>query len=410
MSQEWTIDTASTGQPLIVKVKSNGSLLGYLAVDSMVDGKCCGGVRMMPDLDESEMRRLARAMTLKYGFLGLPQGGAKAGVLGNPEAKPAQRQQVLQAFAQAIAPLLSSRFFVPGTDMGTSLQDIRHMLNSVGITQSPRELQGSNSGFYTALSVFCGAVVGMRHLGLSLYQSSAAVEGLGKVGMPLVDLLADAGASIVAVSTAKRAIYNPQGLDVHRLRQLSKQSAEDPLSRYDQAEQIPLKQLFELPVEIVCPCARQDSIGEAEVPRLRARLIAAGANNPVTPEAEPLIAQKGILYLPDFVSNCGGVLGGTMEYAGYSLRQIRKTILEDLGDAMSMLLIDATRQNRSARELATQLALAQLTRLQQKANHPSLKQKLFGGIIEAYRRAWIPKALPPIVAPNFFKNRMAQFH
>ncbi len=408
MGHDCTIETTSAGQPLLLKVMSQGSPLGYLAVDSLVGGKCCGGVRMMPDLDESEMRGLARAMTLKYGFLGLPQGGAKAGVLGNPEAKPAERQRLLRDFAQAIAPWLSSRYFVPGMDMGTSLQDIRHMLISAGITPGRRELQGSKSGFYTALSVYCSMVVGLRHIGLTPSQCSVAVEGLGKVGMPLVELVASTGARIVAVSTSKRAIYNPKGLNIQRLGQLSDQYREDPLSHYEEAEQIPLKELLELPVEILCPCARHHSIGEAEVLRLRTRIIAAGANNPVTPEAEPLIARRGILCLPDFVSNCGGVLGGTMEYAGYSQQRIKKTILEDLGDCIHSLLLDAARQNRSLRELATQISLEQFTRLQRGASHPSLKQKLLVGISEAYRQAWIPRALPPILAPDFFKNRMAK--
>lgn len=395
---------------MLLKVFVDGSLRGYLAVDSLVGGKCCGGVRLLPDIDEQEIRGLAHAMTLKYGYLGLPQGGAKAGVLGDPEAKLPERQVPLRHFARAIAPLLSSRFFAPGMDMGTTLQDIQHMLISAGITPGSRELQGSNSGYYTALSVYSSVISGVQHLGLDLTQCSAAVEGLGKVGLPLAEILADAGVRVVGVSNSRRAIYNPRGLDVRRLRQLSEQYVSDPLSHYREAEQIPLKQLLELPVEIVCPCARHHSIGDAEVPRLRARLIAAGANNPVTPEAEPLIAQRGILCLPDFVSNCGGVLGGTMEYAGYSLRHIRKTIFEDLGGSIHSLLLDAERQNCSPRELATQIAIEQLTHLQQEANHPSLKQKFYGGIIEAYRREWIPRGLPPILAPNFFKKRMAKSH
>jgi glutamate dehydrogenase (NAD(P)+) len=405
MGHEWIVETNSPGQPLLLKVKVNGSLRGYLAVDSLVGGRCCGGVRLMPDLDETEMRGLARAMTLKYGFLGLPQGGAKAGVLGNPEASTEERHLALNSFAQAIAPLLSSRFYVPGTDMGTNLRDIRQMVLSAGITPGRRELQESNSGYFTALSVYSSVKVGARQLGLTLSQCSAVVEGLGKVGMPLVELLASSGIKVVAVSTSRRAIYNPQGLDVQKLYQLSEQYFEDPLSHYSEAEQIPLKQLLELPVEIVSPCARHNSIGEAEVPRLRARLIAAGANNPVTSEAELSLAQKGILYLPDFVSNCGGVLGGTMEYAGWSRHQISKTILEDLGNWIQSLLSAARRQNRLPGELAAEIALAQMVQLQQAAKRPSLRRTIFHGIIEAYRRGWIPRWLPPLGGSNFFKNR-----
>src|SRR3989304_5438495 len=97
----------------------DGNVLGYVAIDSTVRDRSCGGLRMLPDIDEAEIRALARSMTLKYGFLGLPQGGAKAGVRCDPEAPKEERRQRLATFGQAIAPLLLSRIYVPGTDMGT---------------------------------------------------------------------------------------------------------------------------------------------------------------------------------------------------------------------------------------------------------------------------------------------------
>jgi glutamate dehydrogenase/leucine dehydrogenase len=141
--------------------------MGYLVIDSFVGARSCGGLRMPPDIDKAEICSLAQAMTLKYGFLGLPQGGAKAGVRGNAEASSEDRRRVLKAFGTAIAELLQSRVYGPATDMGTDNADIRSMLHSVGVPVKPRELRGTQSGYYTALTVMAGAKQAAKHLGLA---------------------------------------------------------------------------------------------------------------------------------------------------------------------------------------------------------------------------------------------------
>ncbi len=163
------------------------------------------------------MRGLARAMTLKYGFLGLAQGGAKAGVRGDPEAPLEERRRCLGEFGRAIAPLLLGRTFVPGTDMGTDNADIAWLLAAAGRRLAPRELRGTQSGYYTALSVALSAREATKHIGLELSACRVAIEGLGRVGSPLATLLRAAGARVVAVSTSRGAIYDPEGLDVERL-------------------------------------------------------------------------------------------------------------------------------------------------------------------------------------------------
>jgi glutamate dehydrogenase/leucine dehydrogenase len=222
-------------------------------------------------------------------------------------------------------------------------------------------------------------------------------------------MLGEMGARVVAVSTSHRAIYQPKGLDIPQLSRLAREFKEDPLSHYEGAEQIPLKQLLELPVEILCPCARHNSIGSEEASRLQARLIAAGANNPVTPSAESILLNREILFLPDFVTNCGGVLGGTMEYAGFTFNQIKRTLLEDLGHNVQSLLTASQLHGKSPRELATQAALAQMARVQISAQDHSFRGKMMNGITQAYRRGWIPRRLPALVSPDFFKARVVKF-
>jgi len=330
----------------IVAATHHGNVLGYVAIDSTVGGHSCGGLRMLPDIDQAEIQALARSMTLKYGFLGLPQGGAKAGVFGNPEASHQERLERLVEFGQAIAPLLRSRTYVPGSDMGTDSADIRHMLNAVGIRVSYRDLQENSSGYYTALSVRTGVVQSAHHIGLNLLGCTAAIEGFGNVGRPLASLLGDIGVKVIAISTSRGALYNPQGLPVDRLVRLAEEAGSRVVDLYPDAEVIDREKLLELPVDILCPCARWNSLNICNAPRIPAKIICPGANNPITPDAEHALFERGVLCLPDFVTNCGGVLGGTMEFASVSRERISTFINHHIGARIAWLLKEAKSKNQ----------------------------------------------------------------
>ncbi|HEX2922803.1 MAG TPA: Glu/Leu/Phe/Val dehydrogenase dimerization domain-containing protein, partial [Chloroflexota bacterium] len=273
-------------------------------------GHSSGGLRLAPDLDEAELSDLARAMTLKYGFLGMPQGGAKAGVIGDYDAPQSERRELLVDFAQAIAPLLRNRIYLPGADIGTDSSDMRHLLESVGIQIKRREFRANHSGYYTALTVFVGAQEAARHMGLKLSGCSVAIEGFGKVGSALAGLMDEAGARIVAISTARGAIFNPQGLDVGVLTHLAAKAGSHVVDLYQNAQRIPLPALLELPVDVLCPCARRSTLHAGNSSTVQARIISAGANCPVTPKAEQVLFERGIVCLPDFVTNSGGCAGG----------------------------------------------------------------------------------------------------
>ena len=187
--------------PLIQTVTRGDEVLGFVAIDSMIGGRSCGGLRMLPDVDEAEIAGLARAMTLKYGFLGLPQGGAKAGVRGDPEAPAEARRDRLLEFGRAIELLLRSRAYAPHADMGTDNAMIRELLQGIGLKVKARELRGMDSGYYTALTALAGIKQGARHIELDLSRASVAIEGFGKVGGALGGLLAAAQVRVVAVST-----------------------------------------------------------------------------------------------------------------------------------------------------------------------------------------------------------------
>lgn len=378
-------------------IQRGSEKLGFIAIDSTVAGRARGGLRLVTDLGEGELRAAARSMTLKYGLLGLPQGGAKAGILGDPDAPSAERRRQLSAFAGAAEPLLRTRQYIPDADLGTTADAVREMMQSIGARVGRREWRGNRSGEYTAWSVVASTSALFERLGRPLAGARVAIEGFGKVGSVLALLLRQRGAAIVAVSTSRGAIYDPEGLDVDRLLA----SAVERGSRLVESGPglMDRSALLELPVDLLCPCARFHSIHAGNVQNVQAAAICAGANNPLSAEALAALEARGVHCLPDFVSNCGGVLGGTLEFAGVQPERIGDMIEGVVRDLVRPLFDRAHTAKMSVTAIAELEALARHDRVKQAAEHPHLMGRVAGVGLEAYRRGWFPPWLMARIAP-----------
>ena len=391
------------GTSSLHRITSGTRLLGYVSIDSTVSGRARGGLRIALDVCEEELRADAHAMTLKYGLLGLPQGGAKAGIIGDGDAPAGEKRALLHDFARAAGALLRERAYVPDADVGTTASDIRWMMESVGLRVAPREWRANRSGDHTARSCVASAQVLCERGGSSLAGCSVAVEGFGKVGSSAALLLHQRGATVVAISTSRGALYRADGLDVDRLvrraAQVGSRVVEDGGERLDRAA------LLELPVDVLVPCARFRSIRADNVARVAARAIAAGANNPVSPEAEDALLERGISFPPDFVTNAGGVLGGTLEFAGVSPRRIGAIVEERARHELADILDRAQRSGATPRAVAEADALERHARLSARAEHPGLGGRLQAVALEAYRRRIIPKRLVSPVAARYVARR-----
>jgi glutamate dehydrogenase (NAD(P)+) len=403
----WEVGDEQGQTQLVCKALEGSEVIGYVVIDSTVRGRSRGGLRMAPDVDEGEVRGLARTMTLKYGFLGLPQGGAKAGLRGDPEASLAERRRRLAAFGRAVAPLLLSRVYLPDTDLGTDRADVRHMLESVGMRTKRRELGGSRSGYYTALTVFTAAKRTVAHIGLDLSGCSVAIEGFGKVGAALARLFAEANARVVAISTVRATIFDPRGLDVGRLSRLAADAGSRAVELYGDADVIERAALLELPVDLLCPCARHDSLRADNATRVRARIVCPGANNPVTTAAERVLFERGIWCLPDFVTNSGGVLGGTMEFASIRTTTIASFIDRDFGARLTWLLTEAARRGVTPREVAVRVARQRFDMVRRDTANPTPLRRALDGGLAAYHRGWIPGRLVAAASLPYFRKTLA---
>jgi glutamate dehydrogenase (NAD(P)+) len=299
--------------------------------------------------------------------------------------------------------LLRRGEYLPGADMGTANSDVRHVLETAGVRVAHRDLVGTRSGDYTAQTVFAAAQIALERRGLSLAGSSAAIEGFGKVGRTVAELLASAGVRVVAISTSRGAIVDSRGLDVQRLSELAARSGSEIVDRYPEAERIERSLLVELPVDLLAPCARHDSVHAANADRISARVVCAGANNPVTPEAERILWQKGVLCLPDFVTNAGGVLGGTMEFAGVNPRGIAAFVERTFSARVDELVAEADRRGVTPRQIAEPIALQRFVEVRRRTERGGAKQLVFQAALTMHRHGWSPAALVARLSLPYFE-------
>jgi len=386
------------------KFTSGQDLLGYLGIDTEIGGKSCGGLRYLPDVDADEIADLAQAMTLKYGFLGLPQGGAKAGITAPPAESAADRNQRLHEFGLALSPWLQQKKYFPGTDMGISIDDLNIILSAAGIRLKPWQLGCRFSGTYTAATVFQGIISVCREKGRPVQNCTFALEGFGAVGSSLAEMLHQSGGRITAISTSHGAIYNEKGLDIPALLEKVPGGENDLFKGIFSTRPFSGEELKELPVDILCPCARHACITAENADRIKAWAVVPGANNPVTPEAEKILLSRNIMSLPDFVTNSGGVLGGTMAFAGIKHHQILKFIEKNFNPVYMDLFRESAEQVQTMREYAEKLALERHQIIRNASQNPSLSGKIIDSGLKIYRAGLIPKFFMGRASSHYFNN------
>lgn len=399
-------ELVESGEQQLYVARDGTSDLGYIAVDSRVGGRTRGGLRITQDLSVAELQDAARSMTLKYGYLGLPQGGSKAGIRGDGEAPVHEKRILLSRFANAIEPLLRQRTYIPDSDLGTTGDDIQAMMRGIGVSINRREWRTRLSGRYTAASCLAAIDTILERRGRSLSGARIAIQGFGNVGRPLAQLLDRRGARIVAISTSHGAVQDPQGLDVAQMLHLAAIHGSAFIQRASPALALEGEQLLEIPSDVLCPCARRHAIHDRNVDCITAPVVCAGANNPATNTAAQRLLDRGVVFPPDFVSNCGGVLGGTLEFAGLRPHRVESLIENLLKPKVTSLLVAAERPGGNLWDLAETEAFSRHERVQQAVLRPGPRRRLLDSCLEAYRRGWLPPALVARFAVGHIERRL----
>ena len=327
-------------------------LKGILVVDNTVRGPAIGGTRMAPDISTEEIFRLARAMTFKNAAADIPHGGGKSGIMADPETK--NKYELVRAFAKGIEPITS---YVPGPDMGTDEHCMAIVQEEIGRAIGlPRERGGIplDEIGSTGYGVVVSTEVACEYVLLDLSKASVAVEGFGAVGKAVVKFLTEKGTKIVAVSDSKGAIYQPNGLDYEKL--LKAKETTGAVKNYKDGRIIENEELFRLPVDILIPGARPDVISKENARDVKASLVVEAANIPATIEAEKILHDRGILVVPDFIANAGGVITAAVEYRGGTEKEVLGMIKDKIAKNTKQVLDMAKDQKVLPRVAAENLA------------------------------------------------------
>jgi glutamate dehydrogenase/leucine dehydrogenase len=343
------------GPACIIHIHRPGiALKGIVVVDNIACGPAIGGIRMAADVSVEECFRLARAMTWKNAAAGLPHGGAKSVIFGDPHMDPAAKEQIIRAFADAIRDVAD---YIPGPDMGTDEQCMGWIKDETGravglpvaIGGIPLDEIGA-TGFGLAACVD----VARTFIGLDLAGARVAVQGFGAVGKHAARFLAGKGAVLVAASDSGGTLADPSGLDVDAL--IALKQAQRPLRDHGKGAKLAADAIIDIDCDIWIPAARPDVVRIDNVSRLRTRLMPQGANIPCTLEAEEVLHKRGVLVVPDFIANAGGVICASIEYRGGTQRAAFDYIEERIRANTRAVLEDSRRDRILPRAAALALA------------------------------------------------------
>ncbi len=334
------------------------NLKAILVVDNIAAGPSIGGLRMAEDVSIEECFRLARTMTFKNAAAGLPHGGGKAVLFGDPKMPKENKEQHIRAMANA---LRQTEDYIFAPDMGTDEECMAWVKDEIGrVVGLPRELGGIplDEIGATGWGLSHATEVALEYCDCELQNSRIVVQGFGAVGKHVANFLTQKGAVMVATSDSRGAIYNPNGLNVAKLMEIK--SSGGQVGDYEDAEKLKREAIIDIECEIWIPAARPDVINKDNVARLKAKLVIEGANIPVTHEAEKVLANKGVMCVPDFIANAGGVICAAFEYRQASEAQAMQAIEEKLRRNVRLVLEDTLKRKILPRQAANDLALQRI--------------------------------------------------
>jgi len=347
--------------------QSKPSFEAFVVIDNVACGPAVGGIRMASDVTLSEVLRLARAMTLKNAAAGLPHGGGKAGIMANPSIPRQEKESIVRAFAQSIRDFAE---YIPGPDMGVNEACMAWIKDEIGrVVGLPKVLGGipldeiGATGFGLAI---CAEVAAPR-AHIDLRGARFAVQGFGAVGIHATRFLSERGAKLVAVSDSQGARVDPNGFSVDAL--ITHKKNGHSLNTFMGGKAISAADLVRVDCEIWIPAARPDVLTEQNIVGMKARLVLQGANIPATEGAERWMHEHGILNIPDFIANSGGVICASVEYHGGTETQAMAQI-EDRIRSNTREMLDRAKEERCVpRHAAVAMAKSRLVEAQAYRRH-----------------------------------------
>jgi glutamate dehydrogenase (NAD(P)+) len=340
----------------------------YRVQHSSVLGPTKGGIRYDPHVTLGECTALAVWMTWKCALLRLPYGGAKGGVRCNPrDLSPRELERLTRRYTSELRGVIGPQEDIPAPDMATNEQTMAWIMDTysmqVGyavpeiVTGKPVSLGGSlfrheatGAGVVMVIERACG------RLGWDLAEQRCVVQGFGNVGGIAAQELVSKGAIVLAVSDVSGGIYSPSGLDLDAVRMWV--AAHGSLAGYPDGRHVSNSELLELPCDILVLAALEEQLTSENASRIDTKLVVEGANGPTTIEADAILVGRGILILPDVLTNAGGVTVSYFEWVQdlgrlfWTREEIRARLADKLADAFDRVWALADEKGISLRQAA----------------------------------------------------------
>jgi len=338
---------------------------GVLVIDNTALGPGKGGIRISSTVTPLEVFRLARAMTWKCALADIPFGGAKSGIRANPYE--IDKLRFIREFANKIAPFVPSQY-IAAPDMNVGEHEVAAFVDEVGDLQAatgkPAKMGGiphelGTTGFGVGVALETGFEILSDQIGLceDLSENRVVIQGFGNVGLGIAKYLAAKGAKIVALNDYWGTTYNPEGIDIEKAEKHSYATRErDSIKNYRFGQPLPRDNILSIDCDILVPCAIGDVINLDTWDSIRARYIVEGANNSTNPRAEELLYQKGVIIIPDFLANAGGVIGSYVEYKRGNEAEAFSMIESKISKNTKLVLEQALDRGLSPRVIAKEIA------------------------------------------------------
>ncbi|MBI4399446.1 Glu/Leu/Phe/Val dehydrogenase, partial [Candidatus Micrarchaeota archaeon] len=328
---------------------------GILVIDNTARGPGKGGIRFVPDITIDEVKGLARAMTWKNALADLPFGGAKSGIKGPPGTTATT---AMRSFAKKIKEVVPS-LYIAGPDMNIGEREMAAFVDEIGTlaaaTGKPSELNGLPHELgSTGWGVAHSTLVALKNRGIDVSKAKIAIEGFGNVGTFTAKFLSEEGATIVAISDSTATLYNENGLEVKDLIRYKEQKKK--LIDYSgNVKKQKVEDLFSTEADVLVPGARPFVINEKNYMQVKAKIIIEAANIPIKQKVEDLLANQGVLIIPDIVANAGGVISSYVEWESGSAERMFSLVKEKI-IRNTELIIKRSEGNNNTRKAALDIA------------------------------------------------------
>ncbi|MCX6789876.1 MAG: Glu/Leu/Phe/Val dehydrogenase [Candidatus Gribaldobacteria bacterium] len=342
---------------------------GFLVIDNLAFGPGKGGIRMTPNVTLEEVSRLARAMTLKNALVGLPFGGAKAGIVW-PGGSDDLKKQFVQSFAKAIKPLAPQKY-IAGPDVNTGEKEMSWFVEATGIWKSatgkPANLcspknksQEKKCGLphelgSTGFGVAQAAKTALEMASINIKNATVAIHGFGNVGSFTYQFLTEMGAKVVLIADKSGVIFSENGF-ANKIMEKMIQEKKEVCHCSGDIKKLSDNDFWKIPVDVLIPASVTDVINQSNQGQIKAKVIVEAANIPMKEDIEHLLFQRGILIVPDIVANAGGVISSYAEYRGYQPKRMFDIVEKKIKQIVETVLKESLKSGENPRHIALRLA------------------------------------------------------